>query len=125
MNIYATLLVELLFFSLSILFLFRFRSKLGLAPLYILLGAMQYLQSFSGTIISFEILDKYTIHIGSVIIFSAVLFAILLIYIKEGVNRARTLIIGIIISNFLLSALFGITYLQESALGLMFNVSKK
>ncbi|HLV39343.1 PAS domain S-box protein [Xanthomarina sp.] len=125
MNIYATLLVELLFFSLSILFLFRFRSKLGLAPLYILLGAMQYLQSFSGTIISFEILDKYTIHIGSVIIFSAVLFAILLIYIKEGVNRARTLIIGIIISNFLLSALFGITYLQESALGLIDNYPTK
>src|SRR5690606_5231583 len=121
MTIYATLLVELLFFSLSILFLFMFRSKLGLVSLYILLGALHYLLSFSCTIISFEILHKYTIHIGSIIIFSAVLFAIFLIYIKEGVNRARTLIIGIIISNFLLSALFGITYLQESALGLIDN----
>lgn len=119
MNIYIILIIELLFLSLSILFLFRFRSKLGLAPLFILLGAIQYLQAFSSTIIRLEIFGEYTIYPGSVIIFSGVLFAVLLIYIKEGVASARALILGIIISNFLLSALSGISYVQEGVLGLI------
>jgi PAS domain S-box-containing protein len=95
--------------------MFKYRTKLGLAPLYILLGSVQYLQALSGSMISFNIFDEYPIYPGSVIIFSAVLFAILLIYIKEGVASARTLIIAIIISNVILSALFGITYVQENA----------
>ena len=116
MDVYIILLCELLFFSSCILLLFRYRSKIGLAPLYILLGATQYMQAFSGTVFKVEIFGEYSIYPGSIIIFSGGLFAILLIYIKEGVGSARTLIVGIIISNFLLSALSGITYLQESTL---------
>jgi len=119
MNIYTTILIEFLFLSASILLLFRFRSKLGLAPLYILLGAIQYLQAFSNTFISFEILGEYTIYPSPIIIFSGVLFAVLLIYIKEGVASARTLIVGILISNFLLSVFSGIAYLQGSFLELI------
>ena len=115
MNIYITILIEFLLISSCILLLFKFRTKIGLAPLYILLGAVQYIQAFSGTIINFKVFDEFTIYPGSVIIFSAVLFAVLLIYIKEGVSSARTLIIGIIISNLIISALFEITYLQELA----------
>ncbi|MCX7550897.1 PAS domain-containing hybrid sensor histidine kinase/response regulator [Xanthomarina sp. F2636L] len=125
MNIYTTIFAEFLFFSSTILLLFKLRSKLGLAPLYILLGTLQYLLVFSDAYISLEILDKYTIYPGSIIIFSAVLFAVLLIYIKEGVTSARALIIGIVISNFLISALFGITYLQESVIGLIENNQAK
>ena len=125
MNIYTTILIEFLFLSASILLLFRFRSKLGLAPLYILLGAIQYLQAFSNTFISFEILGEYTIYPSPIIIFSGVLFAVLLIYIKEGVASARTLIVGIIISNFLLSAFSGIAYLQGSFLELINENSTK
>lgn len=90
---------------------------MGLAPLYILLGTVQYIQALSNTMVAFEIFDRFTIYPGSVILFSAVLFAVLLIYIKEGVTSARMLIIGIIISNLVLSALFGITYQQELVLG--------
>jgi PAS domain S-box-containing protein len=115
MNIYTTIVLEFLLISSSILLLFKYRTKFGLAPLYILLGSVQYLQALSGSMISFNIFDEYPIYPGSVIIFSAVLFAILLIYIKEGVASARTLIIAIIISNVILSALFGITYVQENA----------
>ncbi|MCB0463125.1 MAG: ATP-binding protein [Flavobacteriaceae bacterium] len=113
MNIYITILLEFLLISSSVLLLFRFRSKIGLAPLYILLGAVQYIQAFSGTMINFKVFEKFTIYPGSVIMFCAVLFAVLLIYIKEGVSSARTLIIGIIISNFIISVLFEITYIQE------------
>jgi PAS domain-containing protein len=79
------------------------------------LGSVQYLQALSGTMVSFNLFEEYPIYPGSIIVFSAVLFAILLIYIKEGVASARILIIGIIISNVILSALFGITYVQENA----------
>lgn len=119
MHIYLAILAEFILISSSILLLFRFRSKIGLAPLFILLGAVQYLQAFSSSVVRFEILEKYPIYPSSIIIFSAVLFAILLIYIKEGVLKARTLIIGIVISNFLLSALTEITNVQESVLGLV------
>jgi PAS domain S-box-containing protein len=115
MNLYTTVLLEFLLIISSILFLFKFRKRLGLAPLYILLGSVQYLQTLSGTMVSFKIFGELTIYPGSIIVFSAVLFAVLLIYIKEGVTSARTLIIGIIISNFILSGLFGITYVQELA----------
>jgi PAS domain S-box-containing protein len=113
MNIYITILLEFLLISSSILLLFRLRGKIGLAPLYILLGAVQYIQAFSGTMINFKVFEEYTIYPGSVIMFCAVLFAVLLIYIKEGVSSARALIIGIIISNFIISVLFEITYIQE------------
>src|SRR6056297_3424680 len=109
MNIFTTILAEFLLITSSILFLFTFRKRLGLAPLYILLGSVQYLQALSGTRISFKIFGEFTLYPGSVIL----LFAVLLIYIKEGVASARTLIIGIIIANFILSALFGISYVQE------------
>jgi len=122
MNIYFTILLEFLLISSSILILFRLRSKIGLAPLYILLGAVQYIQAFTGTMIKFKAPGDLTIYPGSVIIFCAVLFAVLLIYIKEGVSSARALIIGIIISNFLLSAMFGITYQQELAIGSLNDV---
>jgi PAS domain S-box-containing protein len=117
MNIYTNILLEFLLISASILFLFKIRKKLGLAPLYILLGAVQYIQALSNTMIRVEIFGRFTIYPGSVILFSAVLFAVLLIYIKEGVQSARVLIIGIIISNFILSALFAITYHQELMVG--------
>ena len=125
MHIYLAIFAEFILIASSILLLFRFRSILGLAPLYILLGAIQYLQAFSSSIIRFEIFGEYAIYPGSRIIFSAVLFAVLLIYIKQGVASARALIIGIVISNFLLAGLSSITYLQEVVLGLINNNSSE
>lgn len=115
MIIYLAILIEFILISTSIILMFKYRTKLGLAPLYILLGSVQYLHALSGSMISFTLFGEYPIYPSSVIIFSAVLFALLLIYIKEGVASARTLIIGVIISNVILSALFGVTYVQENA----------
>ena len=113
MNIYAIILVELLLLSSSILLLFKFRSKLGLAPLYILLGSVQYLQANLGSSVSFNVFGDLYIYPGSIILFSGVLFAVLLIYIKEGVASARALIFGIIISNVIMTLMFEITYIQQ------------
>ena len=116
MNIYAAVLIEFLLISSSILVMFKYRAKLGLAPLYILLGSIQYLQALSGTMVSFNLFGEFPFYPGSVISFSAVLFALLLIYIQEGVASARTLIVGVLLSNIILSALFAITYVQENAM---------
>ncbi len=124
MNIYLTILIEFLLISSSILILFRLRSKIGLAPLYILLGAVQYIQALSTTMIKIVVFGKFTLYPGSVILFSAVLFAVLLIYIKEGVISARILIIGIIISNFLLTLFFEISYQQEIIVGQLDGLNK-
>ncbi|WP_055442586.1 PAS domain S-box protein [Lacinutrix himadriensis] len=113
MNIYTIILIEFLLISSSILLLFKFRNVLGLAPLYLFLGAVRYLQALSGDMIRFTVFDELIIYPTSVIIFSSLLFAVLLIYIKEGVASARALILGIIISNLLLSALFGIMNLEN------------
>ncbi|WP_452232431.1 PAS domain S-box protein [Lacinutrix sp. MEBiC02595] len=113
MNIYTIILIEFLLISASILLLFKFRNVLGLAPLYLFLGAVRYLQALSGTMISFTVFDELVIYPTSVIIFSSLLFAVLLIYIKEGVSSARALILGILISNLLLSALFAVANVQN------------
>ncbi|APY10595.1 hypothetical protein BWZ22_04790 [Seonamhaeicola sp. S2-3] len=114
MGVYTTIIFELLLVVTSILILFRLRGKLGLAPLYILLGTLQFLQAHLGSSFSIQVFEDYVIHPGSIILFSGVLFGILLIYIREGVSSARSLIIGIVVSNVILSLLFHITYLQET-----------
>jgi len=113
MNIYTIIITEFLLISSCILLLFKLRARLGLAPLYILLGAVQYLQANLGSSLSFNFFDEYVIYPGSIILFSGILFAVLLIYIKEGVASARTLIIGIVFSNIIMSLMFEITYLQQ------------
>ncbi|MBU2920526.1 PAS domain S-box protein [Winogradskyella psychrotolerans] len=110
MNIYITIILQFSLIVSSILILFRFRKSLGLAPLYLFLGSIQYLQSLSGSRVSLMVLDDLIVFPGSVIIFSSILFAVLLIYIKEGATSARVLILGMIISNFLLLALYSVTY---------------
>ncbi|MFY0713288.1 PAS domain-containing protein [Seonamhaeicola sp. NFXS20] len=113
MGVYTTIIFELVLVVSSILILFKLRNKLGLAPLYILLGTLQFLQANLGSSFSIQVFDDYIIHPGSIVLFSGVLFGVLLIYIKEGVLSARSLIIGIVISNVILSLMFHITYLQE------------
>ena len=113
MNIYTIILTEFLLLSSCILLLFKLRTKLGLAPLYILLGAVQFLQANLGGSLSFIFLDEYLIYPGSIILFSGVLSAVLLVYIKEGVASARALIIGIVVSNIVMALLFEVTYLQQ------------
>lgn len=111
MGIYTIIILEFLLISSSILLFFKFRKVLGLAPLYLFLGAVRYLQALSGTMVSITVFDDLIIYPISIIIFSGLVFAVLLIYIKEGAASARALIFGIIFSNLILSALFGIMHM--------------
>jgi PAS domain S-box-containing protein len=122
MEIYATIIIEFILVVSSILILFKLRPKIGLAPLYILLGALQYLQANLGTSFSFKLFEDYVIYPGSIILFSGLLFAVLLIYIKEGVASARALIIGVVLSNIIISLVFEITYVQHGIISKMSNI---
>lgn len=112
MLIYIVLLAELLVIAIVILGLYKLKSKITLAPLYIFIGSNQYSQHFLATTLYFKIFDEYSISSGSVVFFTSSLFAILLIYIKEGIPQTRTLIIGIVLSNTTLTILGGITAFQ-------------
>lgn len=115
MTIYISIFLGFLLTSFSFLILYKLRSKIGLAPLFILLGAIQYFQSNLGELFSVKILDDTILYPVSTILFSGLLFAILLIYIKEGVANARAVIIGVVLSNVVMSLMLQVAYAFQYA----------
>lgn len=116
MNMILVIGVELLFVAFIIILLYQLKSKLSLAPLYIFIGSNQYFQAILATSFYVKIFGDYAISTGSLILFCSSLFAILLIYIKEGISQTRTLIFGIIFSNITLTILAAMTSLQIETL---------
>jgi len=94
-----------------ILILFKLRKYLGLSPLYVTLGVFQPIQVLLASSIYIEIFPGLMISPGSVIMFTASLYAILLVYIREDAIEARKVIYGILVANLtmtLLLYIFGI-----------------
>lgn len=82
-----------------VLTLFRLRSRLGLAPLFVTLGVFQPIQVLLGSSVYIELLPGKVISPGSVVIFSTSLATVLLLYILEDAIEARKAIYGIILAN--------------------------
>lgn len=110
--------IELFFIAFVILILYQLKSKLSLAPLYIFIGSNQLSQHILSTTLQIDFYGQYSVASGSIIIFCSSLFAILLIYIKEGIPQTRTLILGMVLSNITLTILGGITTLQLETSGI-------
>ena len=85
----ALFIVESLIIGTVLLGFFRLRQRFGLALLYVTLGAFQYLQSSLAGNLTVEFLPGMGISPGSAIMFSATLFAILLVYLREDATEAR------------------------------------
>ncbi|WP_082994766.1 PAS domain-containing sensor histidine kinase [Aquimarina megaterium] len=85
-----------------ILLLFRLRTIIGLGVLFASLGLFQFVQVFMASTLYFKISDAIVVSPGSSVLFSATLFAILLIYIKEDATTARKLIYALVIANIVL-----------------------
>ena len=98
-----------------LLLLFRLRSYLGLYPLCLALGVFQPFQVFLTASIYVPVLPGFVVSPGSVIMFTASLFAILLVYIREGTLVARKVIYGIMIANL---GMTGLLYLSGLHLAL-------
>ena len=68
-----------------VLGLFRARSVLGLSPLYIVMGGFQYLEATLS--VQVELWPGFVLYPGSSVMFTANLFAVLLVYLKEDAAR--------------------------------------
>ena len=108
----AILAVEALFVAGVILLLFRLRARLGLLPLAVFVGSNQYLQTILAATHYIDFGDAILVSPGSAVLFPAALFAVLLIYQRDGVPQARSMIFGILISNLTLTLLSHLTSLQ-------------
>ena len=105
---------EAIIVALLVLFLFHLRGRLGLSPLYITLGVFQPIQTILVSTFYVEINEAIIISPGSVIMFTASLFAILLVYIFEDAIETRKAIYGIMIANLSMTLLLFIFGFQLS-----------
>lgn len=86
-----------------LLVFFSLRNRFGYAPLYVTLGGFQHLQTLLAATLYIEILPGIAVTPGSAILFTATLFAVLLVYIREDAAQSRSLIVGIVAANVTLS----------------------
>jgi diguanylate cyclase (GGDEF)-like protein len=93
----ALIVVEAAVMAGLILGLFRARSVLGLSPLYIVMGGFQYLEATLS--LRVKVSDAFFIYPGSSVMFTANLFAVLLVYLKEDAVEARKLVYGLVLAN--------------------------
>ncbi len=93
----ALLGVEAIVMALLVLALFRSRTVLGLSPLYIVIGGFQYLEASLS--LRVEIAPGWAVYPASMVMFTATLLAVLLVYIKEDTREARKLVYGLMLAN--------------------------
>ena len=127
MNYYqiGSLLSQGVLVSFLILLLFHLRKKLGIGILFACLGLFQFMQVFLSTTVYVEIAKNFMVSPGSSVLFTATLFAILIIYIKEDASETRKIIYALLITNIVMALLiqsFGWN-IKESTTYNPFNVS--
>jgi len=111
--------------SLLILVLFYLRKKLGIGILFACLGLFQFMQVFLSSTVYVEIAKNLLVSPGSSVLFTATLFAVLIIYIKEDASETRKIIYALLIANIVMAFLihsFGWN-IKESSTYNPFNVS--
>ena len=98
-----------------LLSLFRVRTKLGLIPLYVVLGGFQFLEATLGMTV--PVLPGVVIYPGSTILFTATLVTVLLVYVKEDAIEARKLVYGLVLANAAVALISFLIYFQLSLPG--------
>ena len=106
------ILAEMVAIAGLLLLFYNLRSRFGFAPLYILIGLNQFFQTIIATSFHIKLSGWFIASPGSVILFSASLFVVLLVYIKEGTRTTQNIIVGIVLANFSYSLLNYITQQQ-------------
>ena len=82
-----------------ILFLFWLRRFMGLTPLYLTIGAFQYLQVVLASSVQIEMAPGFLVNPGSAVLFPLTIFVVLLTYIERDAAETRKLAYGIVIAN--------------------------
>ncbi|MEM7051287.1 MAG: PAS domain S-box protein [Acidobacteriota bacterium] len=91
---------------------FRLRRHFGLVPLAVFVGSNQYLQTLLSSTHYLQFGEDFLVSPGSVVLFPAGLVALLLIYHHDGVEKARGLIIGVLLANLSLTVFSWFTQAQ-------------
>ncbi len=102
------LLAEATLVASLMLALFGLRRRLGLAPVYVVLGAFQYLQIVVATAIQVEMLPGLVVDPASVVLYPITTFVVVLTYIALDAEETRKVAYGVVISNL---AVYGVAAL--------------
>ena len=102
------LLAEAALVASLMLALFGLRRRLGLAPVYVVLGAFQYLQIVLATAIQMEVLPGLVVDPASVALYPITTFVVVLTYIALDAEETRKVAYGVVISNL---AVYGVAAL--------------
>jgi diguanylate cyclase (GGDEF)-like protein len=82
-----------------VLALFSARRFVGLAPVYTTVGVFYYLATLLAGTTFVQVTPSLLVSPGSVALFPATLFAVLLVYIREDAREARNMIYGLLAAN--------------------------
>ncbi len=104
----------------ALLTLFSARRTIGLAPIYTTVGVIYYLATLLAGTTFVKVAPGLLVSPGSVALFPATLFAVLLIYIHEDAKEARNMIYGLLAANACASVL-GLLVSQHLSGPLAFN----
>ncbi|MFC4723200.1 PAS domain S-box protein [Geojedonia litorea] len=121
MDLFYSNILMLLFqcttIAILILVLFRLRFIFGTGLLWITLGVFQFLQVFMSGALIIEVAPEITISSGSMVLFTGSLFAIILVYICDGIIEAKNLIYAILGANLVLTFLLLLCWLSFGGVG--------
>ena len=116
----ALMAVEAAAAATVLLALFSARGVLGLAPVYTTVGVLYYLATLLAGTTFVKVTPGLLMSPGSVALFPASLFAVLLIYIREDAKEARNMIYGLLAAN-VSASLLGLLVSQHLHGPLAFN----
>jgi PAS domain S-box-containing protein len=91
--------------ALVILLLFHLRKQLGIGVMFACLGLFQFVQVFLYSTVYVSITDNLNVSPGSAVFFTATLFVLLMVYIKEDASETKKIIYALVIVNIVMSVL--------------------
>jgi len=101
----SLMVVEAALVAGALLALFRLRAVFGLAPIYTMVGVFYYLATLLAGTTFVKVAPGLLMSPGSVALFPASLFAVLLVYIREDAREARNMIYALLAANMAASLL--------------------
>ncbi|WP_343328301.1 PAS domain-containing protein [Polaribacter staleyi] len=88
-----------------ILLLFRLRRQLGIGVMYACLGLFQFVQVFLYSTVYVSVTSDFNVPPGSAVFFTATLFVLLMVYIKEDTSETKKIIYALFIVNIVMAIL--------------------
>jgi diguanylate cyclase (GGDEF)-like protein len=114
------LLVEAIMVASLLLLLFRLRTTFGLVPIYTTVAILYQLANLLAATVYIQVTPELLVSPGSVVLFPAILLAVLFIYIREDAAEARKLIYALLAGD-LMVAVLGLLIVQHFHTPLLFN----